>query len=425
MPQNITWTYQISAVIASLLEDALINNLKKIKYVDTNIYDIEKFAKTLQNKILNKDEEIQSIDVKEMFNKIDKFKLMNILKRYIDNKKYNAPILMSMIEYDIQGSNLALYNHKIYKQNKGVPMGACTSSLYAKIYLDYYITLNQAALKEAGLIELYKYVDDILIICKKEKIVNIIDILSKETNLEYKIEKADKEGVEYLDLKIETTEEGRIIIRKNRKEYMSNRSINAMSAQCWKTKMATITNMFQRSVNLSSKERLYDVIQKDVEIIINNGFTLKCVEKALSKTYFKYKDELKEMTKDKASNDSTAEKMEVLKENIQTISIQRKQLTRKKAQNLKNGKGKVLKAMKIKAAIKRKESSKIIKKYKVHKKGINLKEKTNYIRTPYLNELSARKAKAKIQIALKQKQRFAMKTNKEWRMGNIIAKKKE
>lgn len=421
-PKNKTWTYQTSAIIASLLENALIKNLNKIKYIDTNIKDIEKFALLLQNKILNKNEEIISIDIKEMFNKINKNKLMDILRRYIDNKTYNESTLMSMIEYDIQESNFAIYNHKIYKQNKGIPMGACTSSLYAKIFLDYYISLNQAELKKAGLIELYKYIDDILVICQKDKIDDIIDILKKETNLEYKVEKADEDGIEYLDLKIEITNEGKIITRKYKKDYVSNRSMNAMSAQCWNTKMATITNIFQRSMNLTSKERLYDVIQNDIEIITNNGYTLKCIEKALTKTFFKYKD----MVKKSPTDNNTEEKIKILKENIAAINMQRKQLTRMKRNNLRYNTNQTSKTNdKSNQIRRRKMTPKIIKKYKKYKDDHNRINITKYIRTPFLSNTATKKVKAKIQDALKQNQKFAVKANKERRMSNIIAKKEK
>lgn len=48
-------------------------------------------------------------------------------------------------------------------------MGAPTSTLYAQLYLDYFITLNKAEMKKAGMTGIFKYVDDILMIAKKTK----------------------------------------------------------------------------------------------------------------------------------------------------------------------------------------------------------------------------------------------------------------
>lgn len=159
-PKNKTWTQQLSKVIADIIEDSIKYNFLKINNI-ANIKDIEIFATNIQCQIIKENEEINSVDIKEMFNKINKEDLSDIIRRYINSEIYNINTLMEMIYYDIQEANWVIHNNRIYKQIKGIPMGASTSSIYAKIYLDYYITLNWKDLRKSGLLKMYKYVDDV------------------------------------------------------------------------------------------------------------------------------------------------------------------------------------------------------------------------------------------------------------------------
>lgn len=49
---------------------------------------------------------------------------------------------MEMIEYDITGANWITHDNKLYRQDKGIPMGSPTSTKYAEIYTNYFITIN-------------------------------------------------------------------------------------------------------------------------------------------------------------------------------------------------------------------------------------------------------------------------------------------
>lgn len=324
-PKCNTWTQKLSKVIADTIEDAIRDNFLRINYIDTNIKNIEKFASNLQGQHIKDNEEITSIDIKEMFNKIDQDSLIDIIRRYINGHIYNVNTLIDMISYDIQKSNWVIYNRKIYKQNQGIPMGASTSSIYAKIYLDYYITLNWKELKKIRLIKLYKYVDDLLIINEKNTLDQIINLLNNETKLEHKTVSKPNKEIEYLDIII-NIDNGIIQTRKYKKSYASNRTINAKSAQSWNTKNATITNRFQRSFNLSSACHLYNVLQQDIEVILNNGFNLKHIGKLLNAFYYKNKELINNNTLEETKKEHNLNKLSTVEECMNTIRIQKEQI---------------------------------------------------------------------------------------------------
>lgn len=71
-----------------------------------------------------------------------------------------------MIKYDLQESNYMEWKGKMFKQIKGIAMGSPISCIYARIYTDLYITLNEDIIKKADIRKFSKYVDDLIFIAK-------------------------------------------------------------------------------------------------------------------------------------------------------------------------------------------------------------------------------------------------------------------
>lgn len=423
-PKNKTWTQHLSQIITDIIEDALKDNLRKINYINTNIDNIEKFAEEIQGQTIQEDEEINSVDIKEMYNKIDQNSLIDIIRRYIDNQTYNRETLIDMIKYDIQGANWATYNKRIYKQTQGIPMGASTSSVYAKIYLDYYISLNWKDLKKAGLTHMYKYVDDLLIINKKGKLSQITDILNKETKLEHKTVKKEKEETEFLDMLININQ-GAIQTRKYKKPYMSNRTINANSTQSWHTKNATITNRFHRSIKLTSTEHLYNVLQLDIEVILNNGYNLMRTEKLLKIAHNKFKETTNNTTKE-ALKKHRLNKLKIIEECLHTIQIQKNQTKRKISrihgtiQEPQTNAEPKPKGRTHKTISKTIKSKKAARKRHIAKHKNKGKANKSYIRTPFKGETSLKRIKSNVRNILNTNQNYAIRNNTIWNIKEIL-----
>lgn len=100
-----TWTYQLGQVLCEFLENTKKKKLMEMKHVNHNINNIQEFALYIQEHPIAADEDIRSIDVKEMFNEIDTNKLIDIINRYVDTGIYNNETIKDMIKYDIKESN--------------------------------------------------------------------------------------------------------------------------------------------------------------------------------------------------------------------------------------------------------------------------------------------------------------------------------
>lgn len=414
-PKNRTWTYQLGQVLCEFLEDTLKKKLLEIKHTNHNIDNIQDFALFIQEYPIEEDEEIVSIDIKEMFNEINTKKLIDIINRYVDTDTYNNDTIKDMIEYDIRESNWAIYNKRLYKQHRGIPMGAPTSTLYAKLYLDYFITLNKTELEKAGMRKLFKYVDDIFIIAKKNQVTEIIKILGRETKLEFKIEEKKNDKTTFLDMSL-NVENGKIKTRKNKKEYTSNRTINAMSTQSLKTKLATIQNKLIRAINLTSPEYLYDTLMESIEELINNGYYLKTLEKSLKTIIGKLKLKNAEDTNKKLKRIN--EKIIITEDCVEAINTQRRNTIRQKTTY----------NMTITAGSKSNQKQAII-----HKSNANTQKKKNYkkyrgpenkyIRITHKDNQTTKFIKGAVGRILKSRQKYTSLNKNNKTMKKIIMEK--
>lgn len=162
-----------------------------------------------------------SIDVKSMFDEIPVRGVKEIVKhrlhphfKHEDLKKketdysINSNILCELISLD---SDLFDYFRYIspashnsqplyYRQRKGIPMGGNTSNLYADLYMSYHISRVSAALKELGVLLIRKYIDDFLLYAPQRNVDAIMEVIRKQTRLEYTCELPENGTIPYLDV---------------------------------------------------------------------------------------------------------------------------------------------------------------------------------------------------------------------------------
>lgn len=406
-PKNNTCTYYISIILIDLLEEILKKNWENLKYRDTNIYDAISFSEEMQNIVLNEDEEITAYDIKDMFNTIDTDKLLEIIERHIDQETYNKDTIMDMIKYDIKEANWVMNDRVLYKQNKGIPMGSPTSTIYAKIYTDYFIMINAKELENNGLSTLRKYVDDILIIHKKGYDENIRSILEKQMRLEIKMEDKGKD-VDYLDIKILTEPDGTLQTKWNRKEYVSTRQIHKFSQIARKTKEATLMNRVIRTMRITSEKYIYDCIQINIEDFINNGYKITEIRNLMYKIILKLKN---------MEFRNAGRKIIQMEECIKTLNMKirkEREMDRLEKTRKTNWKG-TYKNIKCKQANKKQKLKSILKTKKPLNKTIL---NTRYIRVPYnIGNMSINK---NVQQIFKNKSNIASTTRRDRRMETII-----
>lgn len=277
-PKNKTWTYGISRVVDNIIRKGLKENLQKMGYIDRNIRDVVKWGQEIEGMKIEEEEEMVTVDVKEMFNMIDTDKLISMVRRNINWREYNEEVVTEMMEYDLKEANYVEHKGRIYKQMKGIPMGAPSSCAYADTFLNIHIMLYEGRMEKCGIRNMSKYIDDIFFIAKKGKWEKILKEMEKDTGMEMKSEKEEEKGeVEFLDIKL-SRKEGEIEIERNKKKYMSKRHIHRMSNHNDKQKRETLISTVQRTINLTSKGKLREKIERDMREFKMNGYDKRYIE---------------------------------------------------------------------------------------------------------------------------------------------------
>lgn len=202
--KNLTINHTMGKILNEILRD-IKNNWDKENNFNHNITNIENIAIDIQNQEYNENDTMYVLDIKDMFNTINKGKLVVILQEIISNQKnlkYNAETLIRLIKFDLFHSNLFQYKSILYAQKIGLPMGAPTSGIYAEMYVDFYINIKKNRLTSAGVKYLKKYVDDILIIGNITDHTSITKIMETKTELKFTIDKQNNDNIDYLDIKL-------------------------------------------------------------------------------------------------------------------------------------------------------------------------------------------------------------------------------
>lgn len=165
-----------------------------------------------------------SLDVERMFDNIPMEGPMVIVSDHLNLEfseervngvdsfgRVNRRVLLSLIQMDTALFDFFKYvsprlskrsEVSYYRQRKGIPMGGNTSSIYADLYMGFYLAQMDAELKGLGVTLNRKYVDDLLFYGPLENIPAVISLLRKYTKLDYTLDLPEGGVLAYLDLQI-------------------------------------------------------------------------------------------------------------------------------------------------------------------------------------------------------------------------------
>lgn len=177
--------------------------------------------------------EYDILGIKEKFF-IDKRDLINIFKNMMEQFAY--------IKYTMP-NGYTMY----YKQSRGIPMGGVLSYHISEVVTARHIEnmINPSILK------IFKYVDDILIICDKNFYTNDLLIIQCLKGMKYELEIEDKKKcIIYLNLEL-YRHNNKIMHKWYNKKYCSNRTIDYLSAQPRYMKINTLKQLCN-TINTSS-----------------------------------------------------------------------------------------------------------------------------------------------------------------------------
>ena len=244
----------------------------------------------LINKIKGKkvpyDYKILSLDVNSLYTNVPlELVISSLDKRYhlLHNKckmPYDEIIETIKLLYN---NTYCTFNHVIYKQLEGTPMGSAISSLLADIVME---DLEIECINKLDYAPLfyYRYVDDVILAIPQNKIDYTLNIFnSYHKKLQFTIELEEDDQINFLDIKIIKDQDNNIITNWYQKKTFSGRILNYDSNHPTHQKIAMIYNLIDRALILSDKKFHKDNIRLVQNILIANNYPQHFIHKYINK----------------------------------------------------------------------------------------------------------------------------------------------
>lgn len=253
-----------------------------------NIKNIEELPQKLHQIENVKGNNFITADITDMYNTIDKNRLITIMEEFIEeNGKYQTNTIINLIKFDVFQNNNFIYDGKLYHQKLGLPMGAPTSGIYAEFFTDFYLNIKYHRLEMAGITNLYKYVDDLLLIGKNINTGNIQNILEKGMNLKFTFDRGDEinNSIDFLDTNIKINNDtNKYITSWNKKYYTSSRLLNNRSHHPHTTKIGVLTSRILHILKITSNEEIHNSLTELVNDIKMNGYKNSTIKTIIQNT---------------------------------------------------------------------------------------------------------------------------------------------
>lgn len=150
---------------------------------------------------LDHDDMIASFDVVALYTNVNQDEAIesvmnrwNIIRKHTNIKKRE---FQELLEFWIKDNSFFMYNNTLYRQKYGLPMGSSLSGTLAGFVLDD--LLNKVFQKSQPKL-IKKYVDDIIIIDKEDKIMEYFRKLNESHDtLKFTIETENNSRLPFLD----------------------------------------------------------------------------------------------------------------------------------------------------------------------------------------------------------------------------------
>jgi hypothetical protein len=269
---------------------SLIKELRKT--IDNSVNNTSQFVNEISKATITKEEIFASLDIQDMFTNIPVRRAVDPIINRIDQSK--SFINSSLTRTDLKkllllalNNNYVEFNNKYFKQKHGLPMGNCLSPILADIYLDDYMKkhLNEVNITQ----KLWRYVDDIIIITKMNKIElnDYVEQLNKiKSKIRFTLEFEENSKINFLDTTLSRNKnDNEINVRWFRKETAANKLLNYNSCHQKSVKKNIVSNMASRIKNTTKNniEQKED-IERLMQILRRSDYPEKEIQQLIKTT---------------------------------------------------------------------------------------------------------------------------------------------
>lgn len=256
----------------------------------TNIKNSYQLKDILQDIHLEDNEIIVSFDVISLFTNIPVHTAIQLIMKKWEIIKTHTHIprntFLEILKFCLQDNNYFIYDGKIYNQIFGMPMGNPLSPTIADIVLDDLLEDTMANLKQndINIKYIFKYVDDILAIIKKDDAEEILSKLNcYHPKIQFTMESECENQIAYLDTKLHHIGNS-IKFDWHAKSTSSGRIMNFNATQPKSQIINTAKSMIQRILTISDDQYHTKNTKEIIEILTNNSFPKKLTLQLIDET---------------------------------------------------------------------------------------------------------------------------------------------
>lgn len=255
-------------MVANFLHNILHESINKPR---SFIKDGWSFANIINNKKIDSNEILVSLDITSLYTNIPKeLVLKGIEKRskeISEHTKFNLQQFNYAIDMVLSSTSFT-FNGVAYEQIFGSPMSSPLSLILANIVMED-LEIDCLSRLDFEIFYFYRYVDDIFMVFPKDKLYCVVDCFNDyHSRLSFTHETELNNSLNFLNTTV-YKDNNKLITNWYRKSTFSGRYINYFSNHPMKYKINTIINLVDHAILLSDR-RFHDSNVSIVKNILKN-----------------------------------------------------------------------------------------------------------------------------------------------------------
>lgn len=270
-------TYNLSKYLSKILKPIS-------RKTDTFVKNSLDLKNNIDKIIIPSSHSLVSLDVVSMFDNIPLDLALDCIEEKFNLNKNLTKISKNEILIAVRtvfNNTIFSFNNSFYKQLSGCPMGSPLSPIVSNLVME---DVEKRALSKLSFKPiLYKrYVDDILTVIPTNNITELFNIFNSiDDSIQFTLETEKNNKINFLDLEIQKTENGKLITNWYKKPSWSGNYLNFKSHHMFNQKIGLIKGLVDRGIKLSDKKYRKENLDQIKSTLLLNNYPLPLIENVI------------------------------------------------------------------------------------------------------------------------------------------------